>query len=416
MRTSLKAAGGLSGGDAGGTTVPSRHDPQTTAWVVLWAAFIVFWALIVGASVGAKRYYDTATLPQAASLSLEQGIVLFRDAVTSTLINAHDDLLLRERDELLVGQGARASVSLFDGSQMRLYPGSQIVLREMRKSRFHDSFARTSIEVQKGTVRLEVVEPSVGNREFRVLTPHGYALLTQGNFGFEVSSSQSRVSARHGSATAASGGGTATAGPGEKLLLSQKAISGPIPEGDQLMVNGDFSQGFAGWEFLTADEPGRPVEPGRRTLLTDRVQEREVVAVRFLRVSPRATHGEIGLTQVINKDVSDYLSLQLHANVRVDEQSLSGGGYMGYEYPIMLRVHYRDATGSQIDWSHGFFHKNPEGRPTPNGEEVPQGQWVAYLGELMEVRPKPAHIISIDVLGAGHSFDGMVSNVGLIGK
>jgi len=270
--------------------------------------------------------------------------------------------------------------------------------------------------LRKGTARLEVQSPSVRTSEFRVNTPHGFALLTAGNFGLAVSSTEERVSSREGSATVVGGGGTAIARPGQKVLLSQKAIAGPMPEGDQLITNGDFAQGFAGWDFLTVDEPGRPVEPGRRTLLTDRVDGREVVALRVSRTSPLGTHGEIGLTQVINKDVTDYRSLQLHADIRVDDQSLSGGGYMGYEYPIMIRVHYRDESGGQIDWSHGFFSRNPEGRPTPNGEALSQGQWVSYLGELMEVKPKPAYIISIDVLGAGHSFDGMIANVGLVGK
>ncbi|HZK67665.1 MAG TPA: hypothetical protein VFD42_09020, partial [Chloroflexota bacterium] len=63
-----------------------------------------------------------------------------------------------------------------------------------------------------------------------------------------------------------------------------------------------------------------------------------------------------------------------------------------------------------------FFYRNPEERPTPNGEMVPQGKWFSYAGELMDLQPKPVQMVSIEVLSAGHSFSGMVSNVSLVGK
>lgn len=386
------------------------------AWVVLWTAFAIFWALVVGAFLGAKHYYDTATVPRTAALSLEQGIVLFRDAVSSTLINAHDDLSLREGDDLLVGQGARASVTFSDGSFLRLHSGSQLRFSELRKSRFHDGFSRIALRLEKGIARFQIAPPSTDTSHFLVTTPHGSFFLSEGNFGLDVADSRTRISSREGTASASGAGGTVRLGAGEKAILSKDGVAGPLPEGDQLLTNGDFSQGFAGWELLQVHEPGRPEEPGQRMLVTQKIGGKEMVALRISRVSRMATHNETGLIQILNRDVSDYQSLQLHAAVRVDEQSLSGGGYMGYEYPVMLRVRYRDATGGQIDWSHGFFHKNPEGRPTPNGQEVPQGQWVLYEGDLMQVKQKPVHIISVEVLGAGHSFDGMIANVGLIGK
>lgn len=371
---------------------------------------------MIGASIAAKRYYETASLPRTATLSLERGIVLFRDAVSSTLVNAHDNLLLREGDDLLVGQGARASVALADYGRVLLYPGSELRLSEFRKSRFHDGFTLVALRLAKGTARLEVGTPRTETTRFLVTTPHGSTLLSEGSYGLEVSNSQTRVAAREGSATAYSGDKVVEVKAGEKVLLGRDGVTGPLAEGDQLLLNGDFSQGFARWEMLQVDEPGRPLEPGQRMLIAENVGGRAGVALRLARNSVQASHNETGLTQVINKDVSDYESLTLRADVRVAEQSLSGGGYLGYEYPIMIRVRYRDATDGQIDWSHGFFYKNPEDRPTPNGQEVPQGQWISYLGDLMTVSPRPAYVISMEVLGAGHTFDGMVANVSLVGR
>lgn len=415
MRTSYRPIGQIDGKGARDTPFGGR-DSEITAWIVLWTAFAVFCALVVGAFFGARHYRDTATGARTVTLSLEQGIVLFRDAVTSTLINAHDNLSLRERDELLVGQGARAYVTLFDGSTVLLYSGSELRLEELKTSRFHDGFTRIAMHLRKGTARIVVAPSSTDTTRFQVTTQHGSMLLLEGDFGLEVSSDQTRVSSRRGTAMVARGESMIWIGGGEKALLTAGGMSPPLPVGDQLLANGDFSEGFARWEFLNVDEPGRPAEPGSRALLTQKIDGTEIVALSISRVSRLATHNETGLTQVINKDVSDCQSLQLSADVCVNEQSLSGGGYLGYEYPIMLRVRYRDDSGAQVDWSHGFFHKNPENRPTPNGQEVLQGQWVHYQVELMTVRQRPVHIISVEVLGAGHSFDGMIANVSLTGR
>ncbi|MHB0868127.1 MAG: FecR domain-containing protein [Chloroflexota bacterium] len=416
MKTSYPSIGQLSDGSSPGSRSARGSDPIATAWAVLISAFVIFLVLVAAIFVGARRYYEAASVPQSATLSLEQGIVLFRDAVSSTLINAHDNLELREGDELLLGQGARASILLADGGRIRLYPGSQLRISELRKSRFHDGFSRTAVGVDRGTVRLEVGSPPTMENQFLTSTPFGYALLSEGSFGLDVSDGRTRISSRSGSAHVYGKNGEAQIGAGEKVLLTKAELAGPMPAGDQLVVNGDFSQGFLRWEMLDQHEPGRPVEQGQRMLVTEKVNGRDTVALRVSRVSPLATHNETGLVETINKDVSDYQSLRLTADLRVDEQSLSGGGYMGYEYPIMLRVRYRDASGSQVNWTVGFFFNNPEERPTPNGQGVKQGQWYSWDVDLMTAMPKPTHIVSVEVLGAGHTFSGMIANVGIVGK
>ena len=416
MRTSLPPVDELDSDEVGKPYPYPRRDPQTTAWVVLSIAFGAFWLLLIGAFLGAKYYYDTAALPHTGTLSREQGIVLFRDAVSSTLMNAHDNLEVREGDELLVGQDALASIALFDGSRVRLYSGSELRIDDLSASRFHDGFTHVTLKLNKGTARLEIAEPSTRSRRFVAATPHGQALLSPGSFGLAVTDDSTRISSRAGVASVLGPEGSVELGAGEKVILTPGHISGPLPEGDQLLANGDFSKGFAQWQLLQVDEAGRPVEPGRRALVTERINGSETAVLHLDRVSEKATHNETGLIQVVDRDVSDYLSLHLVADIKVDEQSLSGGGYMGYEYPVMIRVRYRDASGGQIDWSHGFFYRNPEDRPTPNGEQVPQGRWIHYVGELMEIKPKPVHIISVEVLSAGHTFSGSIANVSLVGK
>lgn len=393
-----------------------RRSPQTTAWLVLSIAFGVFWVLLIGAFVGARHYYNTASVAVTGTLTREEGIVLFRDTVSSNLMNATDNLSLREGDELLVGQGAKASLLLFDGSRVRLYSGSELRIDELRKGRFHDGFTRLGFTINKGMARLEIPEPSTNHYQFVATTPHGEALLTSGSHGLLVTDSYTRISSRSGYGQVTGAGKSVEVHAGQKVILSPTQVSGPLPEGDPLIVNGDLLSGFADWRVLDVNEPGRDAEPGKRMLVTERIDGREAIAFRTERVSRKSTHNETGLIQSIDRDVSDYERLLINADVRVDEQSLSGGGYMGYEYPMMIRVRYRDEQGTQVDWSHGFFHKNPEQRPTPNGQWVPQGIWTHYDGDLMELKPRPVHLISVEILGAGHSFLSYVANISLVGK
>lgn len=416
MKTSFPSVGDFSDSESVEAYHYPRRNPQTTAWIVLSIAFSVFWLLLIGAVVGAKHFYDTAVLAQTGTLEREQGIVLFRDAISSNLMNAQDNLSLRQGDELLVDQAARASVLLFDGSRMRIYSGSQVRMSELNKSRFHERFSEITIHFDKGMGRFEVERPITDTRQFMVTTPHAKAFLTKGSYGVLVSDTSTRISSREGTASVHANGKTLEFGANQKVIVTPTQMSAPLPEGDQLILNGDFTQGFAQWQPLDINEPGRDPEPGQRVLATEVIDGRESIVLQVERVSRKSTHNETGLAQVIDKDVSDYQVLFIDADVRVDEQSLSGGGYMGYEYPMMLRVRYRDAQGNQIDWSHGFFHKNPEERPTPNGQWVPQGKWIHYDGDLMELKPRPVHIISVEVLGAGHSFLSSIANVSLVGK
>jgi hypothetical protein len=416
MRTDYKPAGPSFGYDRWRAPFRVRASPQTTAWAILWVAFAVFCALVAGAAYGVKEYYDKSTLTGSATLSLEEGIVLLRDAVTSALVNAPDNLSLREGDRLILGQGARASISVLDGSRVVLYPATTLHIQELRVSRFHNNSSQVALFLEKGTARVSSSLPSSETQHFLVVTPHGVTVLDDGNFGIQVSDSQTRVASRWGVATVSSEAGQVPIGAGQKALLKPAAVEGPLPEGDQLVSNGDFTQGFSGWRLLDINEQGRPLEPGQRALVTEKINGRDILAMRVSRASPSSTHNETGLIQGINRDVSDYEALLLTATLKVSDQSLSGGGYLGYEYPVMIRVRYRTATGEQIDWSHGFFYQNPENRPTPNGQQVPKGQWIEYDGNLMHLREKPAHIISIEVLGAGHTFDGLIGDISLIGK
>jgi hypothetical protein len=103
-------------------------------------------------------------------------------------------------------------------------------------------------------------------------------------------------------------------------------------------------------------------------------------------------------------------------------QSLSGGGVLHSEYPIMVRLDYQDAYGNPNHWVQGFYYENPANYPISNGMEIPRNVWYSYesgnLIELIESRGdvKPAHLISIRIYASGHDYQSMVTEVELVAK
>jgi hypothetical protein len=107
--------------------------------------------------------------------------------------------------------------------------------------------------------------------------------------------------------------------------------------------------------------------------------------------------------------------------VRVDFASLSGGGQLGHEYPIDLQLNYEGPqAGSEIRWAGGFFYSNQDNRVIPPGRAVqwPHGEWQMYEVDLMhttEPSSVPYRLRDFKVMGQGHSYDGRIAGISLVG-
>src|SRR5207245_6314163 len=71
-------------------------------------------------------------------------------------------------------------------------------------------------------------------------------------------------------------------------------------------------------------------------------------ALRVVRESVKGEHGETGLVQPLDWDVSGCRHLWLSALVRVDYADLSGGGTLGSVYPMMLRAKYQGPAENSL--------------------------------------------------------------------
>jgi hypothetical protein len=188
-----------------------------------------------------------------------------------------------------------------------------------------------------------------------------------------------------------------------------------------LLANADFGLHDQNWQSW--DIPNSPLDvngtrfwvPGPPDLSS------QSTALRVLRESSKAEHGETGLIQKLDRDVSGFRHLWLKAYVRVDYADLSGGGTLNSEYPMMLQLKYEGpAEGTQYPWAIGFYYSKEVNRVVPDylGKFWPQGEWMPYEVDLMdtEASSAPYRLIEFAVMGQGHSYDARVAGISLIGE
>lgn len=405
---------------------------ERLAWAVLLTAFSVFVALAVSVPLTLRWYIHNATRAQPATVQGSSATTLI------SMAGAPGPLALQAggRQEN-VGEGSiistdgtsQAIITLFDHSQITIFPNSEVTLQRMRRPRFSRSRLANQIvaEVTRGRVRATIPPDGERRLHFEIRTPQAHASLGEGSFAVEVSNDVSHISVRAGTArVAGQTGQPVSLGEGQRsdVRLGQ-AASAPLPAARNLVRNGDFENPLAvlpiqqgpvaeGWEAYN-DQGGDGGEVNGSVEVGVWVNRR---AVRFYRSSSNNNHGETGIRQDLgNKYVGDYRSLRLRADINIIHQSLSGGGYLSSEFPILMRVNYRDVYGSENHWTHGFYYQNPANYHIENGELIARDTWYTYDSpNLKELIPDAAFISSIQIYASGWDYEAFVSNVELIAE
>jgi hypothetical protein len=385
------------------------------AWRVLISAFAGWLVLAAAGVYGLFIWVAAATVAAPATLQVEQGIVLFQDRGAGPLLNARNGMTLQEGDALEIKDNSLARLDLPGRATLRLGPNAHLVLDDLRAGRFNAAAGRISVQHTAGTVRAEVHAESPG--PLALETPYGTVTMGPGDFVVAVPGPRADVYVRAGSATVSVYSDSLVLGADERARLAPSVpAEGPLPGAANLVQNGDFGAGLDGWRARDTQEANRPDRPGERLVVTDPIDGVPHPVLRVARASRFDTHNETGVEQDLPVDVSVYPRLVLTALVKVQAASLSGGGYLGTEYPMMLRLRYRDAAGNGQTWYRGFYYQNAEGRPTSRGEVVPQGAWTRVQVDLADLPERPAFLYSLEVLGAGHDFDALITDIRLVAE
>ena len=391
------------------------RKPETMAWIVLWASFLLCCVLSVAVPSAVRWYLTSATDSQEATLEIIGGTVLVREPASQNWIGATNKMRLREGVSIRTDDVSRALLTFFDGSPIVLYPRTEITIVRSQVSRFEAKAIFLTFSVQRGNLRVGVAPQLRATQNFAVQTPDAVASFQAGSYSVEVTDAGSQVAVREGAGTVTAAGGQVNLRGGQRTVVNPgQPPSSPQRAARELVANGDFRQALAGWREIRSLEVSDDVEAK-----TSIVEEGGQQVVRFERRGSRNSHAEAGIVQIINKDVSDFLTLKLSLDVKLGFQSLSGGGFRGSEYPVMVQVRYKDVEGNEQLLVHGFFYQNVDNYLTTNGEQVLQSSWYPYEKPLLGtggITPRPFQILSVQVSASGWDLDSMVRGIKLEGE
>ncbi|GAB4442787.1 MAG: hypothetical protein Kow0031_24930 [Anaerolineae bacterium] len=403
-----------------------KKNPERTAWIILGAAFGVFCSLAVFVPASIYLYAISATLPLNAELTSVRGIVQFGDANAETLASTIVDgatAPLPEGFAASTNETSQAILTFADDSSVTMYGNTAIVLRQSQRPRFGISANpnHITVELLRGRIRTTAAQEQA-DLSFTVTTPHATVQLGQGSYSIEANEAETQVTTRFGEAEVTGDDGSVMLNQGQRAIIRPGAPpSPPLPAAQNLLADSDFgSTGLdEAWETYTIT----PIESVTTTANVVVFQNRPVLNLRSQ--GQDNIHSEVGVIQMVNKDVRDFQSLRVFAEVRLVNQSLPGGGQLGSEFPIMLHVAYKDAAGNDRDWFHGFYYVPPPenyiiyNQPDNSSERIARFVWYPYesVNLLTTLGPaKPVFVKSIRIYASGWIYDSMVANISLLAE
>lgn len=403
-----------------------RKKPERVAWTVLWIAFATCWILAIGTPLGVRSYLINAHESQEAQLQVLDGVILVQKAKGSDPIGVTQAATLAQGDQLITDATSSATLDLFERSRLILYSNTDLTLEAMRTPRFQVSERPDEIHLNLtgGLVRVGVALPAQGQRaiDFQVLTPHTGISLQDGSYRIGVTNDGTQVTVVRGQAVVGRGSPQITLVQGTR---SQVGLDGtpstPMPAVENLLVNGSFQEPLdPAWVTSTVVLTTSVKPP-----IIEQVEDGGRMAVRLGRREPdNGNHTEAAITQTLDYDVRDFARLEVVLDVKLSFQSLSGGGLQSSEFPIIVRLDYKDAYGNDNFWTHGFYYQNqagyaigPDPWGRPSGEQIPQNVWFPYeSGNLLVLLGdrRPAHITGLKIYASGWNYDSLVSEVQLL--
>lgn len=400
-----------------GARAPAAILAERRAWLILWVAFATFCALVFAAGKFVVDYVSTAEVAQTALVTASRGQPWFSTpgSTEKTVLGARPDLKVGTVLWLDRSTAASLDLQLFEDSRVSLLAGATLELTRMEVGRFRNQHSLLLTQ-SSGPIRYETAEAIDVQVPGAVihLGPHGdYTIWLDGD--------RTRVATYAGEARVASAGG-ATAVVPERNRVNVDPRAGVDAVSDirePLLNNPNFSEQDEWWQARDIPNDPRLDVNGYRSWVAG--PDGKGQALRVTREAVKGEHGETGLVQPLDRDVSGFRHLWLQAWVRIDYADLSGGGFFGFEYPMMFQVKYQGPREDSFNpWSIGFYYDNPENRRIlPNSAlQWPRGEWRQFVTDLMDTDASqmPYRLLEFAVLGQGHSYDARVADVQLIGE
>ncbi len=437
---------------------PRRLPPQVVAWLVLLAAFGLFCLLIFTAFNLISDYLSQSTEYKAGQVRVALGrdvnvFVQHRGQSKEILVSEIENV--NEGDEIRTGKDSDAVLVLFDGSRLDLTPESRVRLERSRVEirNFRRTEKQVAVGVQNGLVWF-TVQPFVTGRDyskasFRAFLPQEGAAsgptemwfndpltgnYSDGRYGLGVNRAQEKESGLRAWFTnkarkpidVRSPGKVVSVGPGQRVAFEGGVPGVPMLPGElqtQLVFNGSFLNGWDYWQPYSDQGSDKGPIDGLVQFDAELIDDGAQPRARIMRLDPRGegNFAETSMLQDINRDVSDYEELDFRLKFKLVSQSLAGGGYLGSEYPLFIKIAYLDKNNERQEFFRGFYSKPSDIRTTDQdrvgiSQKFTQGEWQDWHFNLMELRNKPTRILRVTIGSSGHLYDSYFTDVSLIAR
>lgn len=440
--------------DAGtvGTWDPRRV--QVLCWSVLLSAFAVFVALAVAVPWATWRWAHVATRRATADVRVTAG-GLDRCLPSDCLPSLREDESWRAPEratlDLAGGGGAAAFLRFADGSTAQIERSARLRLARLRRPLFPWSGRRPTIGLELDVIGDGSARLSAGSRyydgrpdqapDFWIDTPIArVALAPETHVQVRLDGDALRVAVEMGQATVsardAAPAPPAAASPsvivrrGERTVVERGGWpSAATDRPENLVRNADFDRppdSADGWTAVPV-AAGLVATPTLRHELTPGGR----TAMHFRRQAAQKTPADLVLAHDFrNFDLADASWLSVAAVVRIDAQSLPGGGDRAEEFPLIVTLVVEDLAGDERRWFTGFYSLAPD--PTGSefaGARVVEGRdvqvaardWVEFdSGNLLdatnlrgfaELATVPVRLKRLELKASGHDFDAWVDRI-----
>jgi len=412
-----------------------RRNPQRLAWTVLLLSFGTCVTLAVSVPLLIRTFLTESTDPTPRILEVQQGTVLLRRPTSADFVGITDFTTdVPDGSAIKADQSTQAILTLRDlGSDanlaiVQLYGNTGVTVLTAASPRFEASPNphRLDLGIESGRIRINLPADSARAVVASIRAPQGEVTFSTGTYAVEVTNEELQVTAREGTATVKAQGSEVVI----ESLQRARVELGQAPQGGlsnerNLIVDGNFAGvPFGAWsvgnDLQDETEPAGTVDfsavAGRR-------------AARFNRQGQ--SHAETRLVQKIERDVTEAASLTLHFVVLIGGQDIPVCGSLGSECPLMVRIDYVDASGTNREWVQGFYSANAPDPQNVNPQfcvtcstrdphrAIAPGTWFTYdSGDLMDVLvvddSKPTRITQLTLYASGHSYTSAVTDVELL--
>jgi len=387
--------------------------PETSAWFLLLAFFLIFCLIVAGAGYAGWNYYASATLPiedlpehGVVRVHTNAGVVYQPKSKTDLITprelcadNTADvrDVCFRLEEGYRVrtvpeaGYGPVASIVLPDRTQVDLWAhptGADMTLDKYQVTRWNNQRQQVVFRQNAGYARYDVhagqpyadvqysVEITTGVRvlltpggSYRVNVPHDDPgdppTLTESHVPMLV-----EVAVRAGHAEIQGPNQRTTIGAGNLVQVDRDGVlSAPLPARWELIRDGDFAAHSSDEYNRRSDTwsvtSSPPLADSRRNGYFAVVNNCRPETPDFCpRPADRTTVGQFrregdqkdqfitSITQTLDVDVSEYSELHLLAQTRVLAQSVEGAGIQGSECPIFITLVYKPTSPNDKEANH----------------------------------------------------------------